>query len=82
MINDNYSAITTSLARKRRTISGQVRKAITSSGISRYRISLETGIDKAALSRFMAGKVGLTLNSVDKLAEYLDLEIVQRRKQR
>ena len=33
---------------------------------------------KPGASRFMAGKVGMTLESIERLAEYLDLELVKR----
>jgi hypothetical protein len=34
------------------------------------------GIDQAAMSRFMAGKAGLTTASVDALADVLGLDVV------
>ena len=33
-------------------------------------------MEQSALSRFVQGKVGLDLSSVDKLAAYLGLEII------
>ena len=60
-------------------MSDQIREAIERSGLSRYRICKDTGIDKAALSRFMAG-TGITTDTIDKLADYLDLEIIQKQK--
>ncbi len=62
-------------------MSDQIRAAVDSCGISRYQICKETGIDQAALSRFMAG-TGITTSTLDKLAKYLDLTIVKRRKRR
>ena len=57
------------------TISEQLRKAIVDAGISRYRISQETGIAESTLSRFVNGKAGLTMELADTLAEYLGLTL-------
>ena len=62
------------------TITDQLRRAIRASGKSRYWLSGESGVDKAALSRFMAGKATLTLPSLDRLAEVLGLELRKKRK--
>jgi hypothetical protein len=62
--------------------SDQIRQAVRKSGVSRYRIEKDTGIDGAALSRFTAGKCGLSLETLDVLAAYLNLEIVAKGVQR
>jgi hypothetical protein len=59
-------------------ITEQLQEAIRSSGTSRYAISKATGIDQALLCRFLQGKSSLTLISVDKVLDALDLEIVIR----
>jgi transcriptional regulator with XRE-family HTH domain len=66
------------MSKRRQTVSDAVRRAILASGLSRYRISQETGLDQAALSRFMAGKTSLTLTSLDALADMLGLDMVAR----
>ena len=63
------------MQRKRVKLSEQVRRAVDSSGTSRYRICMETGIDQASFSRFMAGKVGLTQANLDAVADVLGLEV-------
>ena len=63
---------------KKTTFSETLRQAIEDSGLSRYRISQETGIEQSALSRFMSGKTGLSTSTIDKLAELLGLELVVR----
>ena len=63
-------------------MSEQLRQAINTSQISRYRISKETGVSQAALSRFMSGERSLTLDTVDVLADFLGLELVSKRKGR
>ena len=65
--------------RKRRpTISEQLRKAITASGLSRCEIAKQSGIEQSALSRFMSGERGLSTSTLDKLADALGLEVVSR----
>ena len=58
----------------------EIRRAIEQSGVSRYRISQETGIDQGQLSKLMAGEAGLSIASLERLADYLDLELVIRPK--
>ena len=67
------------MAKKYVKLSDQIRSAIESSGVTRYRISKETGIAESVLSRFMHGHAGLQMDTLDTLGEYLKLEIVQRR---
>ena len=61
---------------KRKKLSEQVRQAVNDSGLTRYRISKETGIGQDTLSRSMTGQRGLTTTALDVLADYLDLNIV------
>lgn len=58
------------------TLSEQLREAIDASGMSRYRICKEIGLPESSLSRFMAGRQGLALTTVDQLGELLRLRIV------
>ena len=57
-------------------LSDQVRRAVDDSGLSRYRICKLAGIDEGSFSRFMAGKVGLSLPTLDALADVLGLDVV------
>lgn len=63
-------------------MSDQLRNAINDSGLSRYAVCQACGIDKGTMSRFMAGEVGLSLETIDRLADYLGLQIVRRPKRR
>ncbi len=63
------------MTHKQQPFSEQLRQAIDQDERSRYRISLETGIPQGQLSRFMHGKGGLSLRSVDLLCECLGLGI-------
>jgi len=66
------------MSKRRQTMSDAVRRAIENAGVTRYRICRAAGIDKASISRFMAGKTGLTLASLDRLADVLGLDVVAR----
>jgi transcriptional regulator with XRE-family HTH domain len=59
-----------------------IRKAIETSGHTRYRIAKETGIAASQLSRLVNGETGLSVESIERLADYLGLEIVVRPKRR
>ena len=63
-------------------MSERLKRAIEDSSYTRYRISKETGVSEAALSRFMSNQQGLTLSSTDALCDFLGLDLVQRRKRR
>lgn len=67
-------------SRKTDSMVNQIRQAIDDSGISRYRISQETGIDESALAKFYNRKRGLSLENLNRLFEYLELEIVSKRR--
>lgn len=58
-----------------------IRKAIKASGKSRYRMSKDLGISEGQLSELMAGTKGLSVEAVERLVEYLGLEVVIRPKQ-
>ena len=57
-----------------------MRAAILNADKSRYRISKQTGITEAGLSRFVNHVAGILLDTIDKIGECLDLEIISRRK--
>ena len=59
-------------------LTDQLRRIIDASGRSRYAICKGIGIDQSTMSRFMAGAGGLSLEALDRLAAFLDMEIVVR----
>ena len=61
-------------------LEGDIKKAIEASGQSRYRIAKETGVSQAHLSRLMSGQRGLGVDMLERLAAYLELEIIIRPK--
>jgi transcriptional regulator with XRE-family HTH domain len=62
--------------KKQSLISEQLKDQIEASGISRYRISKETGVAQSTISSFMAGRRSLSLANVDKIGEALGLELI------
>jgi hypothetical protein len=63
------------MAKQRKKLSDQIRQAVATCGKTRYQIFKATGIDQAALSRFMSGECGLEMATLDTLADYLNLNI-------
>jgi hypothetical protein len=63
------------MGRLRVKLSEQVRRAVDVSGLSRYRICKTLKIAESTMSRFMAGKGGLSMEVLDNLADLLDLNI-------
>jgi hypothetical protein len=63
------------MSKKRIPLTEQIRRAVAGCGESRYMIAKATGVDAAALCRFMQGG-GLSMESLDALAEHLGLRIV------
>lgn len=64
------------MGRRRLKLSDQVRRAVADCGLTQYRIWKESGIDPATLSRFMSGERGLPMKTLDRLADFLNLDIV------
>ena len=57
-------------------MSDQIRQAVDDCGLSRYAISKVTGIAQSTLSRFMSGERGLPMKTLNRLADFLDLNVV------
>lgn len=64
------------MAKRRPTLSEQLRAAIDGSGISRYAVCKAIDLDQAVMSRFMSGKAGLGQETVDRIGELLGLRLV------
>lgn len=60
----------------------QIRKAVQASSKTRYRLSKESGVSEAQLSRLVNGKRGLSADNLERLADALGLEITIRPKRR
>lgn len=64
---------------KRTQFADQIRQAVRESGLTPYRICQDTEIDQAMMSRFLAGRMWLGEATMNRLAEYLGLEVVKRK---
>ena len=64
------------MGKKRIKLSDQIRQAVDDSGLTRYAICKGARIDQASFSRFMRGAIGLSLPTLDALADVLGLNIV------
>ena len=62
--------------RQAQKLSDQIRRAIEACGKSRYQIAKETGVDAATLCRFVQGRHGLLLDTLDRVAECIGMRIV------
>jgi hypothetical protein len=65
--------------KKQAKLSEQIRAAVDSSGLSRYRICKLLKIAQSTFSRFMAGG-GLGMDNLDGLADLLGLKIIVTKK--
>lgn len=63
------------VAKNREKLSDQIRRAVDASGLSRYRICKTLGLGEATMSRFMNRQGGLSMQTLDALAELLRLNI-------
>ena len=66
--------------RRSKKLTDQVRQAIDDSGLTRYRIAKETGIDESTLAKFYNGHRGLSMEALNALGECLQLTITLGRK--
>ena len=65
------------MAKKRdEKLSDQIRRAIETCGKTRAQIARESGVDAATLCRFVQGRHGLLLDSLDRVAECIGLRVV------
>ena len=64
------------MKRKYIPLTDQLRQAVLNCGQSQYAVCKATGIDKTALSRFINGERGVSMEVMDTLGKYLRLWIV------
>lgn len=53
----------------------EIRRAVETSGKTRYRIAKESGVSAGQLSRLVNGERGMTVDTIERLADYLGLQI-------
>ena len=78
MSNNQADDILTPMTTKNTSLTDQLRQLIETAEISRYQLWQQTGIDQAVLSKFVNGKGGLSMESLDKIGEVLNLQITTR----
>ena len=63
------------MARRKKapSLSDELRAAIDKADLSAYELAQAAGVDRSVLSRFLAGKRSITLETADRLAEVLEL---------
>jgi transcriptional regulator with XRE-family HTH domain len=61
------------------SLSDQLRELITAAGPSAYELARDAGVDRSVLSRFLAGKRTITLETADRLAAVLKLRLTAGR---
>ena len=52
-----------------------IRLAVEASGKTRYRIAKDSGVSAGQLSRLVNGERGMTVDTIEQLADYLGLRI-------
>ena len=60
---------------KRCRFSDRIRQAVDASGMRRCAVSEKIGLHESQMSRFMAGKGGLSMAALDRLAALLKIEV-------
>lgn len=66
--------------KRKQSVSETLRNAIKESGLTHYRIAKDAGTTPAVVSRFAYGERDLRLETVDRIAEVLGLELRKREK--
>ena len=69
------------MSKKRPSFSDEIRRLVKDSGLSQYAICKSTGIQAATMNRFMHGKAGLSLENLDRLAEFFHWTITAEQQQ-
>lgn len=65
------------MPKSKATFSAELRDAVRSSGLSLTVIARATDTDKMTVSRFINGKAGLSFESMDAIARFLDLHVTK-----
>ena len=59
----------------KKTMTVELKRAVRASGLPLNRIAVQSGVQVAALRRFMAGEQSLRLDKADLLASYFKLSL-------
>jgi transcriptional regulator with XRE-family HTH domain len=66
-------------ARRKDKLSDRLRQIIDESGLSRYRIAKDLGVNESGLGKFLNGDRGVSTKLLDALGEYFELELRVKR---
>ncbi|HTQ40722.1 MAG TPA: hypothetical protein VMJ32_17000 [Pirellulales bacterium] len=72
----------TTMAKKYKLLSEQLRDAILGAEVSRARIARDCGLTESLLSRFLHGRGGLGQESIDTIGKYLGLQMIAGKQDR
>lgn len=61
------------------SLTDTLKKEIKRCGMTRYQLWKLSGVEQSILSRFMAGKIGMTLETADPLCRVLKLRLKKDR---
>ena len=61
------------------SITEEVTRAIETCGMTRYALAKESGVSQGELSRVVAGQRSMTLQTLDRLAPFIGVDIVVKR---
>jgi transcriptional regulator with XRE-family HTH domain len=64
-----------SAVQSRTKLSDQIRRALELSHLTQHSVAKATGISEPLMSRFISGKNGLSMAYLDRLADYLQIDI-------
>jgi plasmid maintenance system antidote protein VapI len=69
------------MARRKKapTLSEEIRAAILKADLSAYELARAAGVDRSVVSRFLAGRRTITLETADRIAEVLKLRLIAGR---
>jgi transcriptional regulator with XRE-family HTH domain len=65
------------MAKVRATLSSQIRRIIEERGYTPTEVAELADVDRAGISRFLAGQRGLTLATADKIAAAFHLRLIE-----
>ena len=58
-----------------RNMSSQLRTAVLEAPMSRYKLAIATGVSESSISKFIHGKSGLSIKSIDSIWSELGLQL-------
>jgi transcriptional regulator with XRE-family HTH domain len=61
--------------KRKQKVTGQLRAAVDADPRSRYELANLVGMQQSAMSRFMSGERGLSIEALESLCEVLGLEL-------